>query len=173
MFPQMGDTSADAEHSSLRSSSRRVSCWCVLLFIAGVGCGQQQTPTQAVNAPSARPTAITTRGSDVEQNSEIQLVVHNSPAGGDESSLSSSSVPAWAADAVFYQIFPERFCNGDKSNDPTRESLEVAGLGARELGDFAVDRRLVRPGRLGERSSGRISSRTACSIAATAAICRA
>jgi len=38
--------------------------------------------------------------------------------------LSSSSAPAWAADAVFYQIFPERFCNGDKSNDPTRESLE-------------------------------------------------
>ncbi len=36
----------------------------------------------------------------------------------------SETVPAWAADAIFYQIFPERFCNGDKSNDPTRESLE-------------------------------------------------
>ncbi|MEX0747575.1 MAG: glycoside hydrolase family 13 protein, partial [Rhodothermales bacterium] len=34
------------------------------------------------------------------------------------------SVPDWAADAVFYQIFPERFRNGDPSNDPTRESLE-------------------------------------------------
>src|SRR3954468_7434896 len=34
------------------------------------------------------------------------------------------TVPAWAADAIFYQIFPERFCNGDMSNDPTRESLE-------------------------------------------------
>ncbi len=33
-------------------------------------------------------------------------------------------MPAWAADAVFYQIFPERFCNGDTSNDPTVESLE-------------------------------------------------
>jgi glycosidase len=32
--------------------------------------------------------------------------------------------PAWAAEAVFYQIFPERFCNGDPKNDPTRESLE-------------------------------------------------
>jgi cyclomaltodextrinase len=39
-------------------------------------------------------------------------------------SLSSSNVPAWAADAVFYQLFPERFHNGDTSNDPTRESLE-------------------------------------------------
>ncbi len=32
--------------------------------------------------------------------------------------------PNWAAEAVFYQIFPERFCNGDPTNDPTRESLE-------------------------------------------------
>ena len=26
--------------------------------------------------------------------------------------------PVWVRDAVFYQIFPERFANGDKSNDP-------------------------------------------------------
>ena len=43
-------------------------------------------------------------------------------------SLTSPTVPAWAADAVFYQIFPERFCNGDRSNDPTRESLESPDL---------------------------------------------
>lgn len=36
----------------------------------------------------------------------------------------STSVPKWAADAIFYQIFPERFANGDTSNDPTRDSLE-------------------------------------------------
>lgn len=29
-----------------------------------------------------------------------------------------STVPAWVKDAVFYQIFPERFANGDPSNDP-------------------------------------------------------
>ncbi|MFV2066025.1 MAG: alpha-amylase family glycosyl hydrolase [Pirellulales bacterium] len=34
------------------------------------------------------------------------------------------SVPDWVVDAVFYQIFPERFRNGDSANDPTRESLE-------------------------------------------------
>ena len=33
--------------------------------------------------------------------------------------------PAWAAEAVFYQIFPERFRNGDPSNDPTRATLEM------------------------------------------------
>lgn len=31
--------------------------------------------------------------------------------------------PQWLKDAVFYQIFPERFNNGDKSNDPTLQSL--------------------------------------------------
>lgn len=31
---------------------------------------------------------------------------------------SSSFVPLWIKDAVFYQIFPERFSNGDTSNDP-------------------------------------------------------
>lgn len=28
------------------------------------------------------------------------------------------TVPKWVKDTVFYQIFPERFANGDKSNDP-------------------------------------------------------
>ncbi len=45
-------------------------------------------------------------------------------AGHSSESLSSKTVPSWAADAIFYQIFPERFANGDPSNDPTRESLE-------------------------------------------------
>ena len=36
----------------------------------------------------------------------------------------SAGVPAWAADAVWYQIFVERFRNGDPSNDPTRHDIE-------------------------------------------------
>lgn len=35
------------------------------------------------------------------------------------------SPPAWVKDAVFYQIFPERFANGDPANDP--EKVEVWG----------------------------------------------
>lgn len=31
--------------------------------------------------------------------------------------------PAWASQAIWYQIFPERFCNGDTTNDPTREDI--------------------------------------------------
>ena len=35
-------------------------------------------------------------------------------------------VPEWAKTAVWYQIFPERFANGDKSNDPTPHDMEGA-----------------------------------------------
>jgi len=35
----------------------------------------------------------------------------------------SAQAPAWAADAVWYQIFPERFRNGDPTNDPTPHDL--------------------------------------------------
>jgi hypothetical protein len=39
------------------------------------------------------------------------------------SSLTSHAVdmtksPDWVKETVWYQIFPERFANGDKSNDP-------------------------------------------------------
>ena len=34
--------------------------------------------------------------------------------------------PAWAREAVWYQIFPERFRNGDPANDPTLEDLRGA-----------------------------------------------
>lgn len=45
--------------------------------------------------------------------------------GADRPKLTAAeTVPEWAADAIFYQLFPERFRNGDPSNDPTRESLE-------------------------------------------------
>ncbi len=31
--------------------------------------------------------------------------------------------PAWASEAIWYQIFVERFCNGDTTNDPSRTTL--------------------------------------------------
>jgi len=35
-----------------------------------------------------------------------------------ESRSRPMSVPSWVQDAVFYQIFPDRFANGDPANDP-------------------------------------------------------
>jgi len=37
-----------------------------------------------------------------------------------------SRVPDWAKDAVWYQIFPERFNNGDESNDPSSDDIRGA-----------------------------------------------
>jgi len=38
---------------------------------------------------------------------------------------SQVNVPDWAKDAIWYQIFPERFRNDDPSNDPTPAELEI------------------------------------------------
>ena len=40
-------------------------------------------------------------------------------------------VPQWAKKAVWYQIFPERFCNGDSANDPVIEDI----IGSWPFGD--------------------------------------
>ncbi|MBI5731086.1 MAG: glycoside hydrolase family 13 protein [Ignavibacteriales bacterium] len=37
-----------------------------------------------------------------------------------------NEVPSWAKEAIWYQIFPERFSNGDKSNDPAPKDMEGA-----------------------------------------------
>ena len=39
---------------------------------------------------------------------------------------SPAAAPSWTETAVWYQVFPERFRNGDPTNDPTPESLEGA-----------------------------------------------
>lgn len=38
------------------------------------------------------------------------------------------NTPSWAKDAIWYQIFVERFNNGDKTNDPTIESTSVQNM---------------------------------------------
>jgi cyclomaltodextrinase / maltogenic alpha-amylase / neopullulanase len=43
-----------------------------------------------------------------------------------EGPVEAEFVPQWAKDAVWYQIFPERFRNGDSSNDPTKDDIEGA-----------------------------------------------
>jgi len=49
-------------------------------------------------------------------------------AGADSLGVFASGTVAedWTRDAVFYQIFPERFRNGDASNDPVRASIEFS-----------------------------------------------
>jgi cyclomaltodextrinase / maltogenic alpha-amylase / neopullulanase len=113
---------------------RLSSCCAVvggLLMCVASGCSEaglaqksQSASSHKAEAPSSgrvAATAVTspTRTVAARANGERADVSRH---GGE--SLTSPTVPAWAADAVFYQVFPERFCNGDRSNDPTRESLE-------------------------------------------------
>lgn len=41
--------------------------------------------------------------------------------------LSDYTQPAWVHDRVFYQVFPDRFANGDPSNDPRPSDWELRG----------------------------------------------
>ncbi|MFW6347919.1 MAG: glycoside hydrolase family 13 protein [Cyclonatronaceae bacterium] len=50
----------------------------------------------------------------------------NQAADPSESEAAFSQVPQWAQEAIWYQIFVERFRDGDPSNNPTPESIEGA-----------------------------------------------
>ncbi len=39
--------------------------------------------------------------------------------------VSFAQVPEWAKGVVWYQIFPERFANGDPANDPEPEKTFI------------------------------------------------
>jgi len=41
------------------------------------------------------------------------------------SSFAQHKLPLWAKGVVWYQIFPERFANGDQSNDPEAEKVFI------------------------------------------------
>jgi glycosidase len=56
----------------------------------------------------------------------IALSIMIFPQVSNQTNNAEDFVPAWAKKAVWYQIFPERFCNGDKTNDPTIETLKGA-----------------------------------------------
>ena len=48
-------------------------------------------------------------------------------------------VPEWAKDAVWYQIFPERFRNGDHRNDPTAQDVWLPKIRPWQLSRWGAD----------------------------------
>jgi glycosidase len=70
---------------------------------------QMQFPRPIATTASVRILALDTAGNSASYRFPVSI----------------NAVPAWASNVVWYQIFPERFRNGDPSNDPTRESLEL------------------------------------------------
>jgi cyclomaltodextrinase / maltogenic alpha-amylase / neopullulanase len=49
----------------------------------------------------------------------------------------NAQVPQWTKGVVWYQIFPERFCNGDTANDPTADKVFINALN-RKPDDWAI-----------------------------------
>ncbi len=43
--------------------------------------------------------------------------------------LADQHFPSWVRSAVFYQIFPDRFANGDSNNDPKPDEFDYKGYG--------------------------------------------
>jgi cyclomaltodextrinase / maltogenic alpha-amylase / neopullulanase len=54
----------------------------------------------------------------------LALVASCAPRAPDPAPAVQLGVPAWATDAVWYQVFVERFRNGDPANDPTAHDIE-------------------------------------------------
>jgi cyclomaltodextrinase / maltogenic alpha-amylase / neopullulanase len=89
-----------------------------LVLVALVGCGATERVVVPVDVSHVEPpNPYATNGAE-------PIDVHAAGEPIDGPLFLSETVPDWAADAVFYQLFPERFRNGDPSNDPTRASLE-------------------------------------------------
>jgi len=95
---------------------------CAVVGLSTLGCG----PSTSVSDRVARLPATSDRADTpvalVGVDHVVQPAVNSSIA--ESSAEAAPIVPQWVADAVFYQILPERFANGDPTNDPTRESLE-------------------------------------------------
>jgi glycosidase len=97
---------------------------CAVVVISAIGCepaasvSDRSPPAIALNDGVA-PAVSMMRADD----GTVRPAVHSSSA-AESADESEAIVPDWAVDAIFYQIFPERFANGDPTNDPTRDSLE-------------------------------------------------
>jgi len=81
------------------------------LFRATIAPGRQAEYIFHVQACD-QPRWLTPRGLEFNSSKPAQWFRYDA---GDHAPFDT---PAWVRDAVFYQIFPERFCNGDPSNDP-------------------------------------------------------
>jgi cyclomaltodextrinase / maltogenic alpha-amylase / neopullulanase len=107
-----------------------------LLLMAGLcllgGCQQQESLVVTVAGADSNTVSIVEDATASEETADTSAVHVANIAESTENDLeviaekAERFVPTWVAEAVFYQVFPDRFRNGDQSNDPTRESLEDA-----------------------------------------------
>ena len=105
------------KNASKRRHSRTVLVLAAVLAPLAGACQQQAASDGTAQSEVSVGQQDAAGSESVSSTQDFQL-----PAFAEAAPL--AAVPEWTVDAVFYQIFPERFRNGDPSNDPTRESLE-------------------------------------------------
>lgn len=115
-----------ARRETCQVVARRVALLFISVGLASIGCQQhvdselESTAIDGFASPAIRVTTATPN----EDAAVSFVATASSLAKNQKSPHHSESIPDWVTDAVFYQIFPERFRNGDPNNDPTRASLE-------------------------------------------------
>lgn len=81
------------------------------------------TDSRPPSAHSIRRTAVRTGLPVLAFVTAMSAVPNTGSRIGGGGTTGFTDVPAWARDAVWYQIFPERFRNGDPANDPTPDDI--------------------------------------------------
>jgi alpha-glucosidase len=81
----------------------------------------------AVNQPCVNYRFIIEAEDGVWKYAAAGLTVHEPLDIFDFRLLADYHTPSWLSGSVFYQIFPDRFANGDSSNDPCPEEYEYRG----------------------------------------------
>jgi glycosidase len=110
--------------------------WILLLgsSLTGLGlAGCQESPVLTITTQPApaKPVANVVKN---DGEAEVRVANINDPSAVAEddpvseedavAEVAERFVPAWVKEAIFYQIFPDRFRDGDSQNNPVRESLE-------------------------------------------------
>jgi cyclomaltodextrinase / maltogenic alpha-amylase / neopullulanase len=112
---------------------RRWLVRCPWLFsiglLIGAGCQGQESPTLRISTVAPKKVSsqqATVAPAAVEAATEhvANISSHANSADAALENEVARFVPAWIKEAVFYQVFPDRFRDGDSSNSPTRDSLE-------------------------------------------------
>jgi glycosidase len=98
---------------------------CAVVGLSALGCSPASSVSERAASAAGPAAHAESTVASLGVDRSMQPTEHSSR--DPRTAAASVTVPAWAADAIFYQIFPERFANGDPTNDPTRESLESPG----------------------------------------------
>lgn len=61
------------------------------------------------------------------------------PSPAQDRSTPFNEAPAWSKNAIWYQIFVERFYNGDKSNDPKAANINMPPLDHIAPADWTIN----------------------------------